>query len=128
MNSEELNRQLIKVKETKNADLLESLLYLENKKYFNKQHTEILCLLLNDHWHERHEDIISTLGTIKDPNSLEAIYTASLTIPDWDDGRSLAKKCIWALKDINTTEAIEKIQLLTGSKDPIINEFAKLNL
>ena len=124
----EILAQLIAAKETKDSDLLENLLNLKNQKKYNTLHTEILCQLLKEVWHDRHEDIIMTLNDIKDTRSIDSIYEASLYIPEWDDGRSLAKKCIWALRSINTFESIEKIKILANSNDLIIRETAKLNL
>jgi HEAT repeat protein len=68
------------------------------------------------------------LGEIKDPSSIEALYTRALDIPSYDDGRSIAKKCIWALVAIDTEGSWEKIKSLKALKDPVIDDFLKLYL
>jgi len=125
---DEILHQLLTAKKTKNAILLEEALYLYDDGNYSALHTDILCQLLQEHWHDRHEDIIMTLEVIKDPRSVEDIYTTSLSILEWDDGRSLAKNCVWTLMAINTSESIGKVKLLAQSDDRIIKEWAELNL
>jgi hypothetical protein len=94
----------------------------------NREFTKIFCELLKENWHDSHEDIIMILEELKDPDSIDCIYQTSLNIPNYDDGRSLAKKCIWALAAINTSKANEKLILLSNSDDQIIKEAAKMQL
>ena len=64
------------------------------------------------------------LEEIKDPNSVDCLYTTCLTIPEYDENRSLAKKCVWALGAINTPGSKEKLQKLSTSLDLIIKKAA----
>lgn len=94
----------------------------------DKDYTDILLSLLDDHWHTAEEDIVEALEIIKDPKSIDKLYDVAIKVPDYDDMRSLARKCMYALSAINTPEAIAKLELLQGSNDPIIKENATFQL
>lgn len=88
--------------------------------------TPIFCKLLQENWHECNEEILSLLEDIKDPACIDVVYETALNIPDWDDGRGEAQKCIWVLDAIGTPEAIAKLELLAQCDDWIIRDKVKL--
>jgi hypothetical protein len=94
----------------------------------DSDYTDTLLALLDEHWHIDHENIVSILELIKDPKSVDKLYEAAVNVPDDDEMRALAKKCIRAFNTINTPEAIEKLKLLSNSDDPIIKENAVFQL
>ncbi|UIR56451.1 HEAT repeat domain-containing protein [Sphingobacterium sp. SRCM116780] len=94
----------------------------------DRDYTNILLQLLDEKWHISEEDIVSVLELIKDPKSIDKLYEIAVNVPDYDDMRALAKKCMWALSDINTPEAIQKLELLSNSDDFIIKENALFQL
>lgn len=94
----------------------------------DSDYTDILLHLLDEKWHISEEDIISVLELIKDPKSVDKLFEVALDVPDYDDMRAIAKKCIWALSAINTPEAIQKLKLLEKVDDPIIKENATFQL
>lgn len=94
----------------------------------DKSYTDTLLLLLDEKWHISEEDIVGVLEEIKDPKSIEKLYETAVNIPDYDDMRALAKKCMWALSAINTPESVEKLQLLQNLNDEIISENATFQL
>ncbi|MBY0536941.1 MAG: HEAT repeat domain-containing protein [Chitinophagaceae bacterium] len=94
----------------------------------DNDYTDILLQLLDEKWHTSEEDIISVLELIKDPKSVDKLYEVALDVPDYDDMRAIAKKCMWALSAINTSEAIQKLKLLEKVDDPIIKENAAFEL
>jgi hypothetical protein len=64
---------------------------------------------------------------LKSPQTIECLYKTALTQFDYlefDEAFALAVKCIWALGDINTIEARQKLELLTQSENKIIKENA----
>lgn len=91
-------------------------------------YTAILLSLLDESWHTSEEDIVGILELIKDPKSIDKLYDVAVHVPDYDDMRALSKKCMWALSAINTPEAINKLELLQKSSDPIIKENATFQL
>jgi hypothetical protein len=94
----------------------------------DRDYTDILLHLLDEKWHTFEEDIISILELIKDPKSVEKLYEVALDVPDYDDMRAIAKKCMWALSAINTPEAVQKLKMLAKVDDPIIKENAGFQL
>ena len=94
----------------------------------DKDYLDILLSLLDQKWHYAQENIVSALEDIKDPRSIDKLYETAIHIPDDDEMRSLAIKCIQALWAINTPEAIEKLKLLQQSSDSILHENAKIYL
>lgn len=94
----------------------------------DKDYTDILLSLLDEQWHSSEEDIVEILGLIKDPKSVDKLFEVAVNVPDYDDMRALAKKCMWALSAINSEDSIEKLRLLQKSSDQIINENASFQL
>lgn len=94
----------------------------------DRDYTDILLQLLDEKWHISEEDIVSILELIKDPKSINKLYEVAINVPDYDDMRALAKKCMWALSAINTPEAIQMLRLLQNVDDPIIKENATFQL
>lgn len=89
----------------------------------------VLCLLLGRDDHKGHEDIADTLQNLRDPRSVECLYeraTRPLAYLTYNDSTALARKCVWALHDIGTSEAIAKLTLLTRDRRmPVANESSK---
>lgn len=98
----------------------------------NEKLLPILIRLIQEPWHQMHEDIASTLQwDIPSPKAIEVLYKTALTkfdYLDFDEAYALAVKCIWALGDINTPESMEKLELLAESKNKIIRKNAKAQL
>jgi|LakMenE18May11ns_1017448.scaffolds.fasta_scaffold9721521_2 hypothetical protein len=112
----------------KNRNDLPSTLAIIFHDGADKDYTDILLQLLDEKWHESEEDIISILELIKDPKSVDKLYEVAINIPDYDDMRGVAKKCMWALSAIRTTEAVQKLEMLEKNDDPIISENATFQL
>lgn len=94
----------------------------------DKDYTDVLLSLLDKRWHISEEDIVQVLELIKDPKSVEKLYQVAVHVPEYDDMRALAKKCMWALSAIKTSESIKKLEQLEASMDSIISENAKFQL
>lgn len=94
----------------------------------DRDFTDLLLHLLSQSWHQSEEDIVEILGIIRDPKSVEKLYEIAVNVPDYDEMRALAKKCIWSLWEIRTEDAIEKLVKLSKSDDIIIKENAENRL
>ncbi|WP_374950992.1 HEAT repeat domain-containing protein [Mucilaginibacter sp.] len=94
----------------------------------DQDYTDILLNLLDQKWHILIEDIVEVLGKIKDPKTVNKLYEVAINVPDWDEMRGLAKKCMWALSAIGTPEAIKKLEQLQSMDDWIIKENATFQL
>ena len=80
-------------------------------------------LLSEASWHFKHEDIVSTLDYLGDNRSVEALYAAALAKFDYlnfDEAYALAVKAIYALRNIGSPEAIEKLKILSESNNEVI--------
>jgi hypothetical protein len=107
------------------ADLLGVLLEIAFFDGVTKLAVAPLVDLLQKDFHESHEDIATLLEDLAEPASVGALFGAAISIPEFDDGRSLAKKCLSALAAINSPEAISKIQSLSQHPDAIVAQAAR---
>ncbi len=85
----------------------------------SRRATPVLCSLLIRDDHEGHEDLADTLQDLRDPKSVECLFDrAQRRLPylDYNDSSALARRCVWALHDIGTEEAVSKLEAL--AKDP----------
>jgi hypothetical protein len=112
-------------KENKDEAKLEEVLDFDNNSRFCSLDTNVLLL---ETWHEKHEDILMTLKAIKDPASIPFIVESINMKLSYYVGNDIPQKAIWALRAINTPEAIKEIEKLTHSKDTFTREHALLNL
>lgn len=108
----------------KDATSLNKTLISLFKDGVDKDFTPLLLILIDSKWHTFEEDIVNLLEEVADPRAVEKLYQVAIDIPDYDDMRALAKKCMWALRAINTKESIEKLTTLKNHKDEIISENA----
>jgi len=93
----------------------------------SKKFVDILCKLTKEEWHGKHEDIVFYLQQMELSSTIECIY--ELAISDfekyrWDDNFALARKCCFALGDINTPKAKEKLESLLQSDEEMIRKHA----
>lgn len=54
-------------------------------------YTDILLSLLDEKWHISEKDIVSILELIKDPKSIDKLYSVATDVPDYDEIRALTK-------------------------------------
>lgn len=137
-----IQRVLGSAKEGKKLYVREILEYLENAETAPSDDLDFLLVLcffdgldpayalpvckllqLPSQW--ENENIIDMLGEVGTEECVDSIYHAALRIPDYDDARSYARKCIWALRDIGGAKAAEKLRLLSMHEDPLIREHAR---
>ena len=110
-----------------NNEDLHCALLIGFKFGFAPEHTEVLCHLVQADWHQNHEDVVSALDDLRDPDAVEAIYHAAQWVPNYlgfDEYRALAVKAIWALGNLGDAKAERKLQTLSHSDNPILRENA----
>jgi hypothetical protein len=93
----------------------------------SREWAPVLCKLMEEDWHHSYENIASALQNIRAPSTVDCLYRAALRKHDhlaYDNSEALAVKCIWALHDIGTSEAVEKLKLLSQSASAPIRERA----
>jgi hypothetical protein len=114
------------------ADLVEAALGLMfGFDQLGARFVPVLCELLVADWHTRHEDIARALQLLRDPAAVPALRRAAeLDFPyrEYDEFRALSRKCMWALIDIRTDEAVRALESLTESNDAIVRDLAAYHL
>lgn len=82
-------------------------------------------------WHTRHEDLASGLQKMRVPETVDALFaaaTAQHPYLDYDEFFGLARKCTWALADIGTPLARQRLAELAANPNPTIAEYAQKRL
>jgi hypothetical protein len=95
------------------------------------EHVPLLCALLVADWHHKHEDIARALQQLADPAAVPALrHAAELDLPylEYDEDRALSRKCMWALSDIRTAEAVAALESLSHSSNPVVRDLATYHL
>ena len=93
----------------------------------DRRHVPLLSRVLPEPWHHCHEDIAWALQHLASAGSEEALYVtavADYSYLDYDEVFALARKCAWALGDIGTPAAVQKLRLLLQSDNPVKREHA----
>lgn len=84
-----------------------------------------LCEVLGRQLEEvNNEDIVEVLGAIADPASVGCLETAMWWQPPWDEYRTLAVKCVWALAAIGTPEAVAVLREAASTGPAVVREAA----
>lgn len=72
-----------------------------------------MCRLLIQDWHTSHENVARELKVFKYPDAVDYLFKAALTLHQYiGSDYALGVKCIYALYEIGTDDAREKLQLL----------------
>ena len=109
--------------EDKIDDLVSIVIFFKLEVEF----ADILCRLSKEEWHNEHETIASIFQWIHLPRTIDCIYELAISNFEkyrWDDNFALVRKCCFALGDINTPKAKEKLELLLQSDEEMIREHA----
>lgn len=110
---------------------LEAAIIVCNLFGFGVEHLALLVGLVYEDWHKQHENVVSMLGKLKDPDATAAMHHAATWVPDyldWDENRALAVKAIWGLGGTPGTEAEQALLGLREDGDEIVREEAEAQL
>ncbi len=117
--------------ESKRADEMEFAIFDSFPAGINGDFIEVLTAILECDWHTRHEDVARALQDLKDPRSIDVLYKTAqrkFAYLEYNDSKALARKCIWALADIGTVAAHQKLQALAKLSDKEIAAYAQKRL
>lgn len=106
-------------------------MYLGFSLGFSVEHAETLTRLLAEDWHSKHEDIASTLQELRWQGAVDVLYRTALKSYDYlsyDDSYALGVKCIWALGDIGTPEALDKLRAISREGNRVLRANARKQL
>lgn len=81
----------------------------------------VLAAALFGEWHHRHEEVAQALQQLREPASVDALFRAATQVLayKYDDGAAFARKCTWALADIGTDDARERLRHLASLPEPL---------
>jgi len=129
--SDFIQREIVGASDRKSADVLEAVLILAFHFGASADLAVILCRLLVEDWHRSHENIALLLQQLRDPETVDCLYRCAQMQLDYlafDDNYALAVKCVWALHDIGTPEAIGKLLLLVEDERQAVRDNARARL
>ena len=112
-------------KNEKNVNILILAIFVFN--LYSEDFIDILCKLSKEEWHGKHEDIVFYFQQLELPSTIDCIYELAISNFEkyrWDDNFALVRKCCYALGDINTPKAKEKLELLLQSDEEMIRKHA----
>ena len=112
-------------RKTKNRDPedLDFYLALARQDGMDEAYKPILKELVLATWHKSHEDIVSCIGELKDDDFTDDLYTIAITPEPYrqydDELEATLRKCVHALKAINSNNANERLHQLkaTGNEN-----------
>jgi hypothetical protein len=113
------------------ADAVECALLVADGRTGDTDLVPTLITLLRATWHMKHEDLALWLQRLRDARAVDALYEAALTkhaYLHYNNSYALARKCTWALADIGTLEAREKLRQLAAGEDREIAGYARKRL
>jgi len=91
----------------------------------------LLCEIFESDWHTRQEDLASSFQFIKNPITAKSLFRMVFKLTEydkWNDTFPMQRKCVWALADIGTTEAINYLKEIESKANKTISSFATKRL
>ncbi|MER5483873.1 HEAT repeat domain-containing protein [Streptomyces sp. NPDC002812] len=98
---------------------------------FTADHVSPLVQLCWAEWHQKHEDVVAALSTLRSPRAVDALHHAAQWVPDYldyDENRSLAAKAIRGLGALPGPEAEQALMQLLESDEAVVRERAAQQL
>lgn len=126
-----IKAELLEAIDARDADALEHAVSAAFEVGLPSDLVDILADALLMPWHRRHQDLALALQTLRDPSSVAALFAAANAQYDYlgyDESFGLARKCTWALADVGTSEAKERLRDLSRSTNTVIAAYAKKRL
>ena len=89
--------------------------------------------VIDDNWHTCQEEMVGMLQDWQNPESVGPLRAAIGLKPDlrhldYDDYGAFYNRCLWALTDVGTREAIDAIKEYATSIDPVLRDKAQYRL
>lgn len=110
---------------------LEKGMALGHEVGFPDEAVPLLAELLPARWHEQHEDIARLCQESRDPRAVPALIATlgmRLDYLDYNDSTALGRKCVWALFEIGTPEAVARIEEAANDPRPEVRATATKRL
>jgi hypothetical protein len=127
----EIRRRLLDAVRAQNADAFELAVRLAFQAGLLSDVADIFSDAILLSWHHSHEDLASALQETKYRPAVDSLFKVALSRPDYleyDESFALARKSIWALADIGTPEAMERLRDLARSQNTVVAGYARKRL
>jgi len=127
----EIRARLNNAIQARDADKVDSCLIAAYSLGIDESFVPALIELVVADWHFKHEDVALYLQRIGDARAIDALYEAAHArhkYLDFDEGFAFARKCTWALADIGTDHAKERLKYLSSGSNKKIAQFAQKRL
>lgn len=94
---------------------------LAHRRGYTVDLAPVLAAALFGEWHHRHEELAQALQQLREPASVDALFRAATQVLayKYDDGAAFARKCTWALADIGTDDARDRLRDLAMQPEPL---------
>jgi hypothetical protein len=108
----------------------ENLRYAETVSFiadYPQKCLDVYSKILCEDWHHLHELIVDVFDEQRYAGGVDSLYIAAITrfkTREYDDYHALGMRCIYALREIGTEEALEKLRLLAKHDAPELAELA----
>lgn len=119
---------LERAKAAQDPDAVENGVFIMYRFGYDARFANILNALATEPWHKKHEDIVFALGKIKDPSSVPVLARTAVAAHPYledDEAFALGVKSIYALKNIQTPEAVKVLGDLARSGNEVLADAAK---
>lgn len=91
----------------------------------------LLCEIFESDWHSRQEDLASSFQFVKNPVTTKSLFRMAFKLTEydkWNDTFPMQRKCVWALADIGTIEAINYLKEIESKANKTVASFATKRL
>lgn len=115
----------------KDAHAVEFGLFIGHRFGVTDRHLDVLLQLADADWHTQHENVVRGLAQLRSPESVESLYRLALArfdYLDYDESFALGVKAIWALGDIATTIAVDRLRDIMSCDNRVLVENAARQL
>ncbi len=120
MLDEDITRELESALARRDATALGRLVSTAASLGWSVQWAPVFAKLLVERWHSLHEDLASALQDLREPSTIDALFAVAhdaAPYNDVDDGRALARKCVWALHDIGARDHLRRLAATAGDAE-----------
>lgn len=106
----------------KDIEKLQFCIAVSFRDGLDKDYADVYYKIILETWHEEHEDIVDNVYNIKDERFCEPLLKIALDRSTYrkfdDENESTLRKCVHALKAINTQKSIDTLTKLIETKNP----------
>lgn len=126
INKENINLEFTKIVNEQDAQGVWNFIESATRSLTQEETINYYSKLLQYEWHSAHDSIVSSLQYFSNPNTIDILYQTALNEDvDIMDYRPIARRCTWALADIGSQEAKDKLLLLSKCDNEEIRGYAQ---